>query len=373
MPFTAGELSSIANGALDFYLNKGETFKQTIQQKPLLAFMEGKKKTFSGGKGAISLGIKSRYGNPAAPGTNDGVRGFTHDDTVNFYTPANIDRANYNWRETHIGISLTHTELKHDGLSVTDSNTGENTSAHSGRDMHVLVGLLENKLEDFGEQYARSTNLMFWGDGSADAKGMHGIQHLLSANPSTGVVGGIDRSLAANGFWRNRARTAAFGAAVTGTPALAAWGGGAVTSNPANGGSLIQTLQVEKRQLVRFGGNPTKFLAGSDFIGAMEVEMRANGYYSQNGFRGSQDGAMGGLMFDGVKIEYDPTLDDLGLAKRAYWFDPKSIYLMAMEDEWRRQHTPNRPANQFVMYRSITCTGQIVGTAFNGSLVIEIA
>jgi hypothetical protein len=145
-----------------------------------------------------------------------------------------------------------------------------------------------------------------------------------------------------------------------------------VTSSPANGGALIQTLQIEKRQLVRFGGNPTKFLAGSDFIGAMEIEMRANGYYSQNGFRGKQDGAMGNLSFDGVDIEYDPTLDDLGLQKRAYWYDPKHIYLMKMSNEWRRQHSPARPPNQFVLYRSLTCTGQVVAQQCNSALVIDI-
>lgn len=368
MAFSAGEITNIANASLDYYINKGDTFKQTIQSKPLLDFMEKKAKSFPGGKGNISLGIKGAYG---AGGTNDGVKGFTHNDTVNFYTPANIQRAQYAWREHHIGLTLTHTELKIDGLSVVDTD-GKETSSHSDREFHVLVNLLEDKLEDFGEQYARTMNALLWGDGTGDAKGLAGIQALIVPNPSTGTVGGVDRSQAANAFWRNRARTAVFGTAVTGTPALAAHGGDAVTSSPANGGALIQVLQAEKRQLMRYGGQPTKFICGSDFLGAMEIEMRANGYYSQNGFRGGQDAAMGKMSFDGVTIEYDPTLDALGFNKRGYWFDPRHIYLMKMENEWRRQHTPARPYNQFVLYRSLTCTGQVVGVQFNSALVIDI-
>lgn len=360
MAFSAGELTNIANAALDFYLNKGDAFQQQIQQKPLLSKMEGSAKTFPGGKGDISIAVQGAYG---AGGVNDSVKGFTHDDTVAFFTPANIKRAAYTWREHHIGLMITHTELKIDGLSVTDTN-GEGTSAHSQRDMHVLVNLLDNKLFDFGERYARSMNDLLWGDGTTDTKALAGIRSIVTANPTTGIVGGINRATSGNEYWRNRARTAAH---------AGSGGTGAVTSSPANGGALLQILQEEKRQLMRYGGNPTLFYAGSDFIGALEREMRANGYYSQSGFRGTQDGAMGGLNFDGTPINYDPTLDNLSLQKRGYWWDPRHIFLMKMQGEWKRQHTPARPANQFVMYRSLTCTGQMVATQCNSALVIDIA
>lgn len=358
MPFSAGELTNIANAALDFYMNKGDTFLQTIQQKPLLEALERGSKTFPGGKGDISIAVQFDFGDGTA---NSNVRGFTHDDTVTFFTPANIRRAAFPWREHHIGLTLTHTELKIDGLTVTDSAMGDNTSSHSKREMHVLVNLLENKLADFGERYARSMNELLWGDGTGDAKALAGLRAAIVANPTTGTYGGINRATTPG--WRNRARTAAH---------AAAGGPGAIVSSPANGGTLVQTLQAEKRQLRRYGGNPTMCLCGSDFLGAMETEMRANGYYSQSGFRGRQDAAMGQLSFDGTEIKYDPTLDDLGLSKRAYWWDPRHIYLMAMEDEWRRQHTPARPFNQFVLYRSVTSTGQLVATQLNSALVIDI-
>lgn len=370
MSFTAGEIQNIANATTDFFLFKGEEFHQTIQERPLWDNLSKKKKTFPGGKGNISLAVTGAFGDGSG---NDVVKGYTHNDTVAFYTPANIKRANFPWREHHLGLTLTHTELKIDGISVTDdAGNGSSTSNHSQREMTALVNLLQDKLFDLGEQYARGMNGLAYGDGVADAKAMAGLALLVSADPSVGTVGGLDRSNAAYTWWRNRARTTAFGVKVSGTPALAAWGGDSVTSDPANGGALLQVLQYERRQLIRYGGKPDLFVAGSAFIDAMEKEMRANGVYTMNGFSGNQDGAMGKMMFGGQEVQYDPSLDDLGLAKRAYWIDTSNVFLEAMDGEWMHQFTPARPPNQFIMYRSITTTCQMVGRQFNSSLVIDI-
>jgi hypothetical protein len=360
MAFTAGEVANIANGALDFYYNRGDTFKQSIQSKPMLKWAESSAKSFPGGKGNISLAIKGDYG---AGGVNDKVTGYTHNDTVGFYTPANIKRANFPWREHHIGLTLTHTELKIDGISVTDEEgNGSSLSKHSDREVTVLVNLLQDKLEDFGEQYARSMNTLLWGDGTADPKALAGMRSIILAVPNAGTTGGLDR--VANTWWRNRAATAAF---------AAAGGRGAITSATTSGGALLQFLQQEYRQLIRYGGRPTKMLAGSDFITAMEVEMRANGNYSMSGFTGSQDGSMGQMKFGGTTVEYDPTLDDLGLNKRLYWFDPRHIFLMKMDGEWDHRFSPARPYAQFVMYKSMTHTGQLVAQQLNAAGVYDIA
>lgn len=359
MAFTANELSNIANSALDFFMNKGEVMEQKVQAKPLLSHFEKNAKTFPGGKGDISFAVKGEYG---AGGVNDSLTGFTHNDQVSFYTPANVKRAAFPWREHHIGLTLTHTELKIDGISVSDTN-GEGVSRHSQRELTVLVNLLDDKLSDFAERYSDTLNRLLWGDGTTDAKALAGLRAVLVANPAAGTLGGLSR--ATYSWWRNRACTAAAAAASSGK--------NAVTSATANGGALVTELQGEFRQLRRYGGQPNTFYAGSDFIAAMEREMRANGTYTMNGFRGVQDAAMGGMQFDGVKVTYDPTLDDLGLTKRAYIWDSRHIHLMKMENEWKRQHTPARPHDQFVLYRSITCTGQLVAKQVNSALVIDIA
>src|SRR6185295_6298372 len=131
MPFTQAEIDNIAVASLDYYFNKGDKFPQTIQSKPMLDAILGAAKTFPGGKGNISLAVKGDYG---AAGVNDYLKGYTHDDQVAFYTPANLKRAAYAWREMHIGLTMTHTELKIDGISVTDAGgNGSSTSNHSER------------------------------------------------------------------------------------------------------------------------------------------------------------------------------------------------------------------------------------------------
>ena len=368
MAFTPGEITNVANSALDFYWGRPDEFYQTLQDKPLLKYMEENPKKFPGGKGNISIALHGQFGDGSG---NDVLRGYTHNDTVGFFTPANITRGNYPWREHHLGLTLTHTELKMDGISVVDTN-GENTVEHTDREETVLVNLFQDKLFELGEQYARGMNGLLWGDGIADAKALAGMQFLISDDPSVGIVGGLDQALAANSWWRNRARTTAFGVAVGGNPPLGVHGGDSITSDPANGGALITILQTEYRQLIRYGGKPTMALCGSDFIGAMEMEVRANGNYSMTGFSSSKDVAVGQLSYMGTNFTYDPTLDDLGRSKFCYWFDPKKIFLVQMTDEWRKDHTPARPANQFVLYKSITSTGQMVATQRNSSIVLEI-
>lgn len=352
MAFTAGEITNIANAALDFYFNKGDTFKQSIQKKPLIDILERKAKTFPGGKGEISIGIKGNYG---AGGVDDTLTGYTHDDTLKFYTPANIQRASRAWRELHIGMTLTHTELKHDGISVTDTQGNEGTSMHSGREMTALVGLLEDKVEDLGEQYLRGLLNMLWGDGTADAKGIAGLMSLIVDDPTANVaICGINQST--NTWWRNRSNI-----------------GSEVVSTPANGGAFMQFIQNEVRQLRRYGNGPDLILAGSDALSALEVEARANGYYSDSGFQNGVSTGVGTIRVPQVgTVQYDPWLDDNSMAKRLYMIDTKAMLLFKMEGEWKRQHTPARPTNQMVMHRSLTSTGQMLCTQRNTSGVYAI-
>ena len=57
MAFSQAEIDNIANAALDYYIEKGSVFSSTIQDKPLLAALDGKAKTFPGGKGAVSVAV----------------------------------------------------------------------------------------------------------------------------------------------------------------------------------------------------------------------------------------------------------------------------------------------------------------------------
>lgn len=347
MSFSAQEIENITNAALDYYL-KGQPLSQTIQDKPLLKQMRSGQKTFPGGRGEIKANVKADY--------TTAFVGYSHDDVVTYANPANIRQWTMPWKELHAGISLTHTELKRDGISVSDTN-GEGTSNHSKREMTAISNLLEDKLEDMDEGMARSMNSIMWGDGTSSSKVFPGVQYFIADDPTTGVVAGIDR--ASNTWWRNRAKV----------------GSGKITSSVTNQ-TLTKTLRAEVRQLRRYGGAPKLVLAGSAFIEALEAEIHEKGTYTMTGFvnNGATDIGSPDIQMKGVgQIQYDPTLDDLGRSKFAYFIDPRHLYMFVMEDEDMKKHSPARPASQYVLYRGVTYTGAMVQTKANAHGVYEIA
>lgn len=350
MAFTSDELANIANAALDYYIDQGNVYSNTLADKPLLNLMDGKAKTFPGGKENLSVAVKGVY--------TTQVAGYTHNDNVAYANPANIQRANYAWKEHHSGISVTLTELKKDGISVTDSTTSNSVTNHSGRDKTVLVNLFQDKLDDMLEGYSRGMNDLLYGDGTADANALAGIRSIIVDDPSaTGTtVGGL--STVTNTWWRNRANVA-------------------ITTS-ATGQELIETLHSEMRQLKRFGGKPDIAVCGSLFLDRLADELRRNGNYSNTGFSGNQNIAVGEINYNGLKFVYDPALDDLTISgknpdKRCYIIDSSKLCMYYMDGEKMKRHSPARPATQYVMFRAITTTACLAAFQLNCHGVYEIS
>jgi hypothetical protein len=282
--------------------------------------------------------------------------GFTHDDQVTYQNPANIKRVVYPWKEIHAGINFTGTELKIDGISIVDSTTGKNTAEHTDRELTVLTGLLEDKLDDMAEGWAIGFNRMLWLDGTQDAKVTPGVQSIITENPAVGLTGGLDR--AATVWWRNRAKT----------------GANKIISSTANQ-TATKTLRSEVRQLKRYGGRPSLVLCGSVALDKLEAEVAEKGIYTQQGFanNGKNDIGMAMISMRGVgDFQYDPTLDDLGKSDYIYFIDPKHIGLRVMDGEDRKQHTPARPYDRYTYYRAMTWTGGMTADQLNCHAVYQL-
>ena len=349
MAFTAQELNNMANAALDFYM-KGPAMSQVLEDRPTLKAMRAAQKSFPGGKGNITGNVKGEYSTT--------MSGYSGDDTVGYVNPANLKQFNFPWKELHGGISLTHTELKKDGISVVDTN-GAETSTHSQAEMTRIESLFADKLDDMSEGTMRSMNEILWRDGTQDSKAFPGIQSIIlpTATVATGTTGGLDR--AANSWWRNRSLTGA--SKITASASLQ---------------TLTKTLRSEVRQLKRYGGKPSLLPAGSEFLNRLELEVHEKGIYTQEGFanNGKTDIGMADISMRGVgSFYYEPELDNLGLQYYAYFIDPRRLFLDVMEDEVMRQHNPNSPADKYVMYRSVTWTGGLVANQLNCHGVYEVA
>jgi hypothetical protein len=358
MPFTADEISNINNSALEHWIDKGKVWKQYVANKPMTKAFNDKAGSFPGGNEYVSFSVKAGQGGGS-------LAGYAGDDMVSYYNPTGVKRGRAAWKEHHIGTVITHTELKRDGVEVIENGSDQRTSEMSGREEHVLANLLDEKNDAMGEDFAASLDSLIHGDGTTDTKALAGITSIILANPFTGSTHGLSR--VANVWWRNDACTAA---------AAAAGGLNAITSSAANGGALITAMDKAVRRRAKYanGGTATRYFCGSDFQDAYILELRANGNYYDNGVRDGMDGSMKNPKHGGINLEWDPTLDDLGFAKRCYAIDmgrtgPRLLY---MDGQRMKKHAPARPYDRYVMYNGITMTAAMVARQLNTSGVYDI-
>lgn len=349
MPFTLQQIENVSNATLDLHLDRGKIFSQHIQDKPLLTEMRKRAKSFPGGKDYLDVRVKGD--------TTTTIQGFEYDDTVGYSNPANIKKAYFPYALIHAGIEFTKHELIQNGIRIVDSTNGRRTAVASEAEKIQLANLLDDKLDDMKEGVDSGMNDTYWRDGTQDSKLFAGIKSIIVDDPTAAtVVGGIDQS--ASAWWRNRASLAI----------------NATSANAADN-NLVQTMQTENRQLRRYG-NPTHIrLCGSDFLEQLERELRAKGTYTDSGWAnsGGLEVSMDDVQFKGEKFMYDPTLDDLGEAKRCYVIDTKNIYPMVVEGEDMQRHAPSRPEDKYVFYRAVTWVGGLVARMRRTSGVYAIA
>lgn len=347
------QIETITSAALDFHI-KGDAFDQTIQDKPLLAALRGKQKTFAGGKEKITIPVVGEYLNA----DSNFFKGFNGNDSVTFQNPAYLKRASYGYSSIHAGITISFDELKADGITITDSAFGEKPKQVGGRELTALTSLLDYKLASMSEGWARKMNETLWRDGTQDAKVPPGILSFLTDTVTTGVKGGIDR--ATSTWWRSRP----------------------LVTTTAGNDALTTALRKEVRQLSRYGGKPNLILCGSSFLDALEAEVSAKSTYSNTGVAGTRNLASPSLTITGIgTFQYDPTLDDLqailgggiDFKKRCYIIDTNAICLYAMEGEDNKVHAPARPHDQYALFRSMTWTGALAVNRMNSSAVHAIA
>lgn len=353
MPFTAEEIANINNSALEEFISKGTVFKQNVQNKPAMKAFDEARGSFSGGNEYVSVGVAAGQGGGA-------LAGYTHDDQLTHYNPATTKRAKYAWKEHYIGLTWSFTEAKRDGVDISDNE--QSTTNMDGREAHVLANIIQEKNEALAEDYAVSFNSFLWGDGTSDTKAFAGIRSLLLEAPTVGTTGGVSR--VANTWWRNRALTTANGATQ-------------ITSAATNGGVLLQALQKEFRLLSQYaqGGTNWKIFCGSDFFNAVELELRANGNYTQDGFmsEGAVDGGMASIKFKGKPIVWDPTLDGISKSKFCYIIDMKQVKLLYMNGQRMKKHNPSRPYDRMVHFNGLSTTCVLMAKQLNTSSIVEIA
>lgn len=326
MAISFSNFTDLYDTALDFYI-KSDPVSQTSQDKPTLAWLEQNAKTFPGGAGYVSGPVQITYLYDQA----GFFQWYSHTDQVGFAHPDNQLRAKYLWREWHAGMVLDFTELKQRGMVV---NMDGSPGSRNAPDVQIIKDWLATQVEDQGESIARARNNAFWADGTQESDAVIGLLGIFDENPTTGTIGNLNRATYPS--WRHRVNLA-------------------IPYSQANQ-TLLRTLRREFQQLRRFGGRPSYAPCGSDAYDALRTEMWGKGLLTQTGFTGKQDATIGEMYLDGIKFVYDPTLDDLGLSKEIFVFDPKHLKLMPMAGADMTPMKATRPYDQFVLLKSITGT-----------------
>jgi hypothetical protein len=352
---TAGD---IVHAALEFYI-KGPVHSQTMQERPTLKKLLATKQTFPGGKEYISMPIQGRYMSDNA----DFHTGYSGADTLTFQQTDDILRAKYKWYEIHAGLKITWSELKQDGVHISDNNK---KSESSNAEVTRLTGILENRLSVFSESWAREQNEMFWRDGTQDPKKVPGITSILTNTPTVGTTGGVSRSdpdgeVPAASYWQHHYRLASAGNALV---------------SSATNQTMTKGLRSLMRQLIRYGGGKFAVFAGSTFIEKLEDEVHEKGVYTQDGFvnSGKNDVGMSDIWLRGLGMfQYDPTMDELELDNKCVIWDTRRLKLWPMEQEEDKLLNPERPYDQAMFLRSMTWTGGMACNQLNACAVVEVA
>jgi hypothetical protein len=351
MPFTAQEIADAGKIGLDLYL-KNDPIDQIAIERPLYKAMNSRKTSAPGAKQYIVEQLRYRY--------QSNFQWFNGSQVVTYNRRQSIEQAQYAWRAAHDGFALDEDRLVQNGVSVDDDGPGGKAS---GAELIQLTNLLKEQSEilklGFQEKFSHALHL----DGSQSADAVTGLDALVSLTPTVGVVGGIDRSAAANAYWRNYVQT------------------GLTTTTST--GTVLDFMEIAWRSCTRNGGRPSFIEAGGDFVdGFRNFMVKSFGQVNYNGVGIFKDVKAGteSLSFHGVEIVWNPEFDDLqdlyapatSWKKRCYFTNLTHLKLRPVAGQDMLTRKPPRAYDKYEWYWGLTWRGAVTMNRSNAQAVLAL-
>lgn len=347
MPFTAEQISYAGKAAIDYIIRKKpEDLYNT--DRPLLKNLQSTKKPFPGAKQYINEKLRT---------TNDSnFQWFGPDEQVTYNRKRTLEEANFSWGSAHDGFGLTEEELLQNYITVTDNPR----SAPTTSEKHQFVNLMRENTETLMLGFKENLDLDLHRDGTQDADAIPGLDALVATDPTTGTVGGIDRSVAANAYWRNNA---------------------SLDIAQAN---LLDTMETQWRACTRIGGNAPNFiLVGETFLDIYRAAtdtlvQRERAVPGRGGT--SMDGGTTGLYFKGVELIWDPVFYDLDQAdspaqewdSRCYFLNTRYLKLRPAQGQDMVTRMPPRAYDRYTHYWALTWRGAMTITRPSAMSVLTV-
>lgn len=353
MPFTAQEIIDAGKIGLDFFLANNPVDQVAID-RPLLKALQAKKKAAPGAKQYIVEQLRVRY--------SSNFQWFNGSSIVTYNKRVTNEQANYTWRSCHDGLALDEDRLVQNGITITDDGkTGQATDAEKIQ----LTNLMEEQSEalklGFQEQFSFALHL----DGTQSTDAITGLDALISLTPTTGTVGGIDRSSASNAYWRNNVSTGLTTTTTTGT--------------------ILNSMEVQWRQCRRAGagGAPDLILAGSSYIdGYRQFVLNTFGRMDFGpANRKRVEGGTEQLTFQGVEMTWSPEFAELDARyapatlweKRCYFLNTNTIRLRPIQGQDMVNRKPPRAYDRYEYYWAITWRGGMTLNQGNANSALALA
>lgn len=260
---------------------------------------------FSQGDGFKSIN-GGRSINPTIEyGTNTTVRSYSGHEALDTNPVDVFDEAKYSWKEYAGTVSMSELERA--------KNQGE------GRKFALEAA----KLENLRNSFAKIFNEDLFSDGTANgSKVFGGLRHIVADVPTTGTVGGINRSTFS--FWRNQTVN------------------GAKTTTPFDNvrGSIRQIAN-----LVMIAKGKSGFVVTTRAVHeGVEGLLVANERYTRDSADDKGVTGFDTLIVSGLLMSFDNDC----LAARAYVLNTKALKLAYQKGYWMKGFAPVDPANQTV-------------------------
>jgi len=348
MAFSGEQISYAGKAAIDYIVRKKpEDLYNT--DRPLLKKLQATKQSFPGAKQYINEKLRT---------TNDSnFQWFGPDEQVDYNRKRTLEEANFSWGSAHDGFALTEEELLQNYITVTDDRNSTPTTSEK----HQFINLMKENTETLMLGFKEKLDLDLHRDGTQDVDSIPGLDAFIAIDPTTGTVGGIDRSVAANQvFWSNQVKL------------------------DATIATLLGDMETMWRAATRVGGNSPNFLlAGSVFVDTYRAATKADQVREvmvpqKGGY--TLDGGNTGLYYKGIPIVWDPVFADLDTLdsptdqweSRCYMINTRFIKLRPAEGQDMVVRRPPRAYDRYTHYWGLTWRGAMTITRPSAMGVITV-
>ena len=348
MPVSASALARASKSSLDANL-KSKPIDQVAVDRVFLATLRKAQMTFPGAQQYVTEKARKSY--------DSNFQWYSGAGEVTYNTRDSLEWLKFVWSSAHDGYAITEDDCTRNGIILTDDESAVATGAEEIQ----LVNLLKENNAILRTGFDEKFDFQLHLDGTQSTDAIMGLDGLIALNPTTGVVGGLDR--ATYSWWRNYAKT---GIAST---------------------DVLTEMEKAYRACTRNGGKPDLILMGDDFYDAFAAAAQGpNGIISRfltgpAAQNASLDPSYEDLAFKKIKIVRDLTFADLdsqlapatAWSKRCYFINSATMKLRPAQGHDMLSRKPPRVYNRYVHYQALTWKGSLVMNRANANAVLALS